>query len=69
MEFHKHQHSHHGPLSILWAILLGIPFYFLWNRLAPVYAPSLPELYKHLPFWDAVGLCTLAAVVRAIALP
>jgi hypothetical protein len=66
---HKHQCHRHGPLAICWALLLSIPFYYLWNHLAPIYAPGLPELYKHLPFWDTVGLCALAAIVRAVALP
>jgi hypothetical protein len=66
---HYHHRRGHGPLSLFWAVLLGIPFYFLWNHFAPIYAPSLPDLYKHLPFWDCLGLCALAAIVRAIALP
>jgi hypothetical protein len=56
------------PMSLLWAIALSIPFYFLWNWLAPVYAPGLPPLYLHLPFLHCVGLLLLASILRMVLL-
>jgi len=48
---------------------LAIPFYFLWNFLAPIYAPNLPDVYKDIPFWHIVGLFTLFAIFRLALLP
>ena len=60
--------SHH-PFSLFWALALSVPFYFLWNYLAPIYLPGLPELYRHLPFWHCVGLFTIVAILRSLLLP
>ena len=66
---HHHAHHGHGPGSILWAVALGIPLFFLWNALAPIYAPGLPPLYQHLPFWHVLGLCATGAILRTVLLP
>jgi hypothetical protein len=59
------KHQTVRPFGLLWSLFLSIPFYFLWNALAPIYAPTLPPLYQHLPFWNCVGLFGLAAVIRS----
>jgi len=61
----KHVHHRPGPLGLFWALFMAIPFYFLWNTLAPIYAPGLAPLYQHLPFWHCVGLFLLGAVIRS----
>jgi len=63
MRFFRH------PVGIAWALLLSIPFFFLWNWLAPIYLPSLPPLYLHLPFFHCVGIFILVAIVRIMVLP
>lgn len=54
---------------IAYSAVLSVPFYFLWNRLAPIYAGALPPLYRHIPFLDCVGLFVLLAIARAMLLP
>lgn len=61
----KHRYPWVRHVGIVWSLILSIPFYFLWNALAPIYAPNLPPLYQHIPFWNAMGLFGLAAVMRA----
>jgi hypothetical protein len=63
MKIHRH------PVGLFWALLLSIPFYFLWNYFAPIYAYQLPPIYQHLPFWHCAGLFVLLAILRAAVLP
>jgi len=56
-------------LSFLSSVFLAIPFYFLWNHLAPVYLPQLPPLYLNLPFWHCVGIFILIWIFRVMLLP
>lgn len=56
-------------MGLFGAIFLSVPFYFLWNILAPIYGYELPAVYQHLPFWHCVGLFVLAAILRALLLP
>jgi len=51
------------------AVGLSIPFFYLWNWLAPIYMSWLPSLYIHLPFWHTVGLFVLIAIIRATIFP
>lgn len=58
-----------------WAIafvlmfFLAIPFYFLWNDLAPVYFYWLPQVYQSIGFWDCVWLMMLITILKLILLP
>ena len=61
-------HCLHRHFSIVWALALSVPFYFLWNDLAAVYLPSLPPLYQHLPFWHCVGLFALVGILKSLLL-
>jgi hypothetical protein len=51
------------------AAVLSVPFYFLWNKLAPVYFYQIPSLYRQIPFWHCVGLFLLIAILRAMLFP
>jgi ABC-type dipeptide/oligopeptide/nickel transport system permease subunit len=44
---------------------LAIPFFFLWNFLAPIYGTNLPLQYQHIPFWHCVGIFVLLGVVKS----
>lgn len=51
----------------LWrALFLAIPFFFLWNFLAPIYLTHLPEAYQQIPFWHCVGFFALIGIVRSL---
>ena len=51
------------------AIIWAIPFYFIWNYLAPIYAPQLPPQYLDIPFWHIAGVFALIAIVQAVLIP
>jgi hypothetical protein len=51
-------------LGLLLAAAVSIPFYFLWNALAPTYFYFLPEVYKHIPFGDCVGLFIIVPILK-----
>ncbi len=50
-------------------IFLAIPFYFLWNWLAPLYFTSLPLAAQQIPFIHCIGLLLLLAIVRSAVMP
>jgi hypothetical protein len=54
---------------IFFACVLAVPFYYVWNELAPIYFTWVPPLFQHLPFWHCVGLFFLLAVTRFMLLP
>lgn len=56
-------------LSFLFSVSLSIPFYFLWNGLAPIYFYWMPKVYLDLPFWHCVGLFMLMPMVKALVFP
>jgi hypothetical protein len=59
-----------GAVMSSWGVVfLSIPFYFLWNYLAPIYASALPLVYQHIPFWHCAGLFALAAIIRMLLFP
>ena len=49
---------------MVFGLLLSVPFYFLWNGLAPIYLPQLPPVYLHVPFWHCVGIFALLAILK-----
>lgn len=51
---------------VIWFTLLSVPFYFIWNALAPIYFTGLPAVYQFIPFWHCMGLFVLLAIVRAL---
>ncbi len=56
-------------MGVFGVIFLSVPFYFLWNYLAPIYLPQLPPVYLHVPFWHCVGIFGLAAIFRLVFFP
>jgi hypothetical protein len=60
----------HGHFSgVFAAAFLSVPFYFIWNALAPTYAYGIPAVYQHLPFWHCMGLFVLIAILRSLLFP
>jgi hypothetical protein len=55
--------------GLIYAVILSVPFYFIWNRLAPIYFRGLPPQYQHIPFGHCAGLFVLIAIARAVLLP
>jgi hypothetical protein len=56
-------------LGFLVAFFLSIPFYFIWNALAPTYFGWLPAVWLNIPFWHMVGLFMIFSVLRFTLLP
>ena len=56
-------------LSFLACTFLAVPFYFLWNHLAPIYFCFLPTAYIHLSFWDCVWLFMVLSIIKAVIFP
>jgi hypothetical protein len=55
--------------SIAASISLSIPFYYIWNALAPTYFYQLPKVYLSIPFWHCVGLFIVVPIVRNTLTP
>lgn len=59
-----------GPIiGFIVMMFLAIPFYFLWNDMAPTYFYWLPSVYLYIPFWDCVWLMCLIVILKLILLP
>lgn len=56
-------------LSFVFAVSLAIPFFFIWNALAPTYFYFLPDVYKNIPFWDTVGLFMIIPILKFMLVP
>lgn len=56
-------------LSFFFSVCLAIPFYFLWNGLAPTYFYFVPPVYLNIPFWDSVWLFMLLSILKAVLVP
>ena len=56
-------------ISALFAMSLAVPFYFIWNALAPTYFYFLPAVYKAIPFWDCVGLFIILPILKSMLVP
>ena len=56
-------------IGVFYSVSISIPFYFIWNGMAPKYFYFLPELYLDLPFWDCVGLFILSSMLKALLVP
>jgi len=56
-------------IGLFFHTMLAIPFYFLWNALAPTYFYFLPLVYQQLNFWTIVGLFVLFSILKATLLP
>ena len=56
-------------ISFVLSVCISIPFYFLWNWLAPIYGYWLPRVYLEVPFWHCVGLFMLMPMVKTLLVP
>lgn len=56
-------------ISFILAASLSVPFYFLWNGLAPTYFYWLPKVYLDVPFLHCVGLFMLMPMVKFLVFP
>lgn len=56
-------------LSAMISMSLSVPFYFIWNRIAPVYFYWLPKVYLDIPFWDCVGIFMVVPIVKWLLTP
>ena len=56
-------------LGFIFSICISIPFYFLWNWLAPVYFYFLPKIYLDLPFFHCVGIFMLFPLLKTLLSP
>ena len=56
-------------ISFFLSVSLAIPFYFIWNSLAPTYFYFLPDVYKQIPFWDTVGLFMIVPILKHMLVP
>ena len=55
--------------GMLMSSFVAIPFYFIWNWIAPTYFYFIPEVYKQLPFWHVVGLFILIPILKSLINP
>lgn len=56
-------------VGFLVAVSVSIPFYFIWNGLAPTYFYFLPDVYLSVPFWHCVGLFMLSPMLKWLVVP
>lgn len=56
-------------LGFILSFCISIPFYFIWNWLAPIYFYWLPEIYHAIPFFHCVGLFMLMPMIRFALYP
>lgn len=56
-------------LGLLFHASMAIPFWIVWNWLAPKFAYWLPAVYQHLGFWETVGLFIIMSTIKAVVLP
>lgn len=55
--------------TFIFSTFISIPFYFIWNWLAPTYFAFLPKVYLDVPFWDCVGMFMLMPMVKILVYP
>jgi len=56
-------------ISFIYAFILAIPLWFIWNHLAETYFYWLPKVYHFVPFWHMVGLVMLVSILKPVLLP
>lgn len=50
-------------------VSLAVPFYFIWNALAPTYFYFVPPVYQQIGFWECVGLFVVISILKAVLVP
>ena len=56
-------------VGLFFHTMLAIPFYFVWNWLAPTYFYWLPSVYLQIGFWNIVGLFIIMSILKTVLLP
>ncbi len=56
-------------LGAILHISLAIPFYFIWNALAPTYFYFVPLVYQQIDFWNCVGLFIVISILKTVLIP
>lgn len=56
-------------ISFIISFSLAIPFFFIWNALAPIYFYFLPAVYLSIPFWHVVGLFMILPILKYMLIP
>jgi hypothetical protein len=56
-------------MSFIFSASLAVPFFFIWNNLAPTYFYFLPVIYLNIPFWDTVGLFMIIPILKHMLVP
>lgn len=46
-------------------MVAGVPIYYVWNELAPIYFTFLPKVYHAIPYWHIVGFLWLLGVLAS----
>ncbi|GEM_PF-1441510 len=55
--------------SLVKALILAVPAYFIWNYLAPIYWPQAPAQYLDVPYWHIAGVFALIQIVKMVIFP
>lgn len=56
-------------ISAILAVLMAIPFFFLWGWLGPTYFSFVPKLYLEVGFLDMAGLLILIGFIKLVVFP
>lgn len=56
-------------ISAFMAVLIAIPFHFLWGWLGPIYFSFVPAIYLNMSFWDTAGMLILIGFFKLIVFP
>ena len=55
--------------SLVKALVLAVPFYFIWNYLAPIYLPQAPAQYLNIPFLHVAGIFAVVQILKLVIFP
>lgn len=50
-------------------MVAGVPIWYVWNELAPIYFYALPPVYQAIPYWHIVGFLWLIGVLSRAIVP
>jgi len=56
-------------VGVFFHICLAIPFWILWDNMAPTYFYWLPKVYHQIDFWDCVGLFIIISILKSVLFP
>lgn len=58
-------------LSFTLTVSTAIPFWICWTvcGIGETYFQFLPPVYRHIPFWNAVGLFIVIGILKSLLTP